>query len=289
MVGVNFQQISTSAGGFVDQFIGWHEDRDSLNPYFTYLHFDEFHKPLAFISHESLDYGKLKGEFKAASDYVDELPKDYKGNVGFDLAAQYLDICIKRLFDYLKEKNELENTIIAITADHGSSNCGETDRFTSTNHFFGEQYHVPVVIYGAGNCEITGFVHGADIPATLLQLSKIEKPNSWCGCSMLEMTHEYTTVEYAGSGVSDIYRKPVLFGYRDREKSYVVSGHINKSPDTSNLTLCEYYDLIKDPFEIENIVNKLSKEKANQYKAFFLNRVSALWENYETYISSLID
>lgn len=288
MTGVDLPQICTSAGCFVDQFIDWREKKKTDNkPYFTYLHFDEFHRPLSFISHETKDYSRLRQEFCLAQKYVSTLSKEYEGVVGFDLAAQYIDYSIHRLFEYLKNNGELDNTIIVITADHGSSNCGETERFTCTNHFFREQYHIPLIIYGGDSRTISGFVHGVDLLPTIAEMVGFPCNESWCGDSILHATHDYTTVEYTGSGVSDLLRRPVKFGYRDKEKSFVVEGMVNSSPDAKDVKLLEYYDLVCDPNEITNISGKISTDKVKFCKTFFLDRLKYLYYDYNQYLKEI--
>ena len=284
----NLQQICNSAGALVNQFIGWHQGRKSNNPYFAYFHFDEFHRPTKFISHESLDYNSISEEMIKAKNYVDSLNYNYKGDIHFDLAAQYLDTSIENIFSFIKNQNELENTIFIITADHGSSNCGETARFTSTNNFFKEQYHIPLIIYGVKPKIINDFVQSKDIPPTLAKICGFNKEKRWRGIPIGENKREYVTVEYAGSGVPDLSRRPVLFGYRDSTKSYVVSGMISSKPDIDKMQILEFYNLIDDPNEIENIVNKLSDNQKYIYKKFFENRLVELYDNNKNYLNKLI-
>lgn len=282
------QQITTSAGCLMDQFMEWRKNTTSDKPYFTYMHFDEFHRPVSFISHESLDYDKLREEFEAADNYIDNLPADYNGDIDFDLSAQYFDIVIKRLFDFLEERNELDNTIVIVTADHGSSNCGETARFTTTNHFYKEQYHIPLVMYGVDKPEVyEDYVQSKDLPVTLAKLCGIEKGPDWNGVPVGEVKRQNVTVEYAGSGVCDLHRRAVLFSYRDKEKSFVVDGFITPEPKTADMHLTEYYDLCSDSEELKNIAGKISAEDAEKCKAFFAPRLKELYYNYEKYIEEI--
>ncbi|WP_370777357.1 sulfatase-like hydrolase/transferase [Holdemania massiliensis] len=287
MLDKNLQQICTSAGSFVEQFCDWHSERKKQSPYFAYFHFDEFHRPLSFITHESTDYEHLRVELRNAEDYINHLPKDYKGDIGFDLAAGYIDGCIEKLFTYLKDVGELENTVFVITADHGSSNCGETARYTFTNHFFKEQYHIPVMIYGYGKKEIKSYVWGVDVPFTLLELCGIKQPDDWSGSSFIDNDREYTFVEYTGGGVSDILRRPVMYGYRDDNKSFVVKAVASENLTINDFELREYYDLINDPNEIRNLCSVISNEEALTCKSFFINRLRYLYDENKIYLNTL--
>lgn len=287
MLDEDLQQICTSAGSFVDQFCEWNKKRVSTAPYFAYLHFDEFHRPLSFITHESTDYERLRSELSVAEAYVGNLPKDYKGDIGFDLAAGYIDGCIKRLFSYLDDQGQLDNTIVIVTSDHGSSNCGETARFTCTNHFFKEQYHIPVMIYGCGKKHINSYVWGVDVPYTVFEMCGIKPPSDWVGASFLNTDRKYAVVEYTGGGVSDVIRRPIMFGYRDDNKSFVVKAIISQNPVADDFHVCEYYDLNNDPNEITNISSQLSDDEKALCKAFFINRAKHLYEDNKNYAEKL--
>lgn len=283
----DLQQMASSAGTLIDQFIQWHEQRESERPYFSYFHFNEFHRPALFITHETDDYNRLTKDLKDAEQMLENLPADYKGDFRFDLAAQYLDHCIERIFDFLQEKNELDNTIIVITSDHGSSNCGETARFTSVNHFFKEQYHTPLIVYGYTHEILDDFIQSYDIPVTLAKICGIKPHKSWKGSPIGVKRRSYASVEYTGTGVSDIRRRPVLFGYRDKDRSYVVSGMVSKNPNIDQMGIHEYYNLQKDPLEIHNLVNTLSEQQKKECKAFFCNRLRELYDDYDEYLSSI--
>lgn len=284
---VNLQQICTSAGTYVDQFIQWRDNRSESTPYFAYLHFDEYHKPLSFITHESLDYERLKEEFIDVEEYLNSLEENYKGNIGFDLAALYLDKCIEKLFHELQKRGELDNTIIVITADHASSNCGGMARFTATNNFYREQYHVPLCIYGCGKEEFESFVNQVDIPATLLDVIGIKQPKDWIGHSILKNSRTFTTVEYCGSGVPDMSRREVFFMFNDNKKSFVVSSKLMLNPTVNDLELLEYYDLLKDPLQLHNLKDAISSKEKKECKEFFFKRVSEQYLDYEKYLKSI--
>jgi|GEM_PF-4758694 len=287
MLDINLPQVYTSAGCFVDQFIDWRKKKKTNHPFFAYFHFDEFHRPLSFISHETNDYDRLNNEFLLAQEYVKNVPRNYHGVLGFDLAAQYLDCSIERLFTYLRDNNEADDTIVVITADHGSSNCGETERFTCTNHFYKEQYHIPIIITGGQPRVVSRFVNGIDLLPTLNELTGVPCHSSWSGVSFLHLTHDFTTVEYTGGGVPDLLRRPVKFGYRDATKSFVVEGIINKSPNSDSFRLLEYYDLQKDPNEINDISKKLDYERVEYCKSFFIERLKYLYYDYYDYLNQL--
>ncbi|MDL2292013.1 sulfatase-like hydrolase/transferase [Acholeplasma sp. OttesenSCG-928-E16] len=283
MLDIECQQICTSAKAYVRMFMDWEKRRDKKSPFFAYLHFDEFHTPLSFYSHDISNKENADGELIRASEFVNKIPKNYCGDLRFDLAARYLDECIKEVVDYLRNTKQEKNTILVITADHGSSNCGGVIRHTLTNNFFDEQYHIPVLLLGVQKKEISSYIDIKDIPYTILDECGINKPHSFTGQNIRKSTKSNTFVEYLGSGVPDMLRRPVLWNYRDKEKSFVIS--VMLTQDISDSVVIEYYDLLKDPNELKNINKDISFEQIESCKLHFKKRFIELKANYSRWLN----
>ena len=64
--------------------------------------------------------------------------------------------------------------------------CIRDSRYTRTNNFYKETYHIPFIIY---NCDkqqkvIDTYIASKDIGATILDLCDVEKPESFTGTSI---------------------------------------------------------------------------------------------------------
>lgn len=278
MISLDLPQICSSARAFVESFISWRDKLKDSESFFAYLHFDEFHRPLSFYSHDIADRELITKEMKHAKEYIDNLPKNYKGNISFDLAAQYLDSCIEECYTYLKERNILDDTILIVTADHGSSNFGGNVRFTIANNFFPEQYHIPFVARGMEkNGQLDNYTNIKDIPYSVLQCCGIGIPETFTGKSIYDENSRHTFVEYLGTGVPDLLRRPAFYLYRDDECAYVLVGKIQEG--VKSIVLLEYYDLRKDPQQFLNLANKLGNDKKKECIVIWEKRIEMLKQN----------
>jgi len=278
MVDENLKQICASAKGLVKSLSKWLEiNSSSQKPFFAYLHFDEFHRPLSFYSHDICDKNYIDKEFELISKYAENLKKNYNGDVVFDSSALYLDEAAKELFDELKRLDKFENTIIVITSDHGSSNFGENIRFTVTNNFYDEQYHIPLIITGlTDRTAIDSYVNSKDIPFTILEECGIHCPDSFTGSNFFREKKFETYAEYMGSGVPDYQRKNILFRYKNDDICYVISQPSNSVEKDAKIL--EFYDLKKDPKQLKNISNRIN----NNFKESLIHK----YQDRKIYLNS---
>ena len=283
----DLNQVCTSTRYYIDNFCDWISNQSDFDkPFFGYLHLDEFHVPLSFITHDTAKKSIVEKEMEAAIKYVEDLTENYRGNVFFDLSLRYIDSQIERLFHYLNEKNLLQDTTIIITADHGIGNFGMEYRYTRTNNFYKETYHIPFIIY---NCDkqqkvIDTYIASKDIGATILDLCDVEKPESFTGTSIFSDDYEqkeYTMVEYMGSGVPDMTRRPVCFAYRDDNMNLVYKVKLEGEFESGEIT--ELYDLQSDPHEYKNIVKKAPQFHVEAALSIIRKRYEALQKDYQEY------
>lgn len=282
MCDLSLGQVVPSARAYIRSLIKWTKESNCSNPFFSYLHLDEFHRPISIYSHDIVDKDLIDREMAMASNYVANISEKYKGNISFDLSAQYLDDCIKELYLYLEESHLIDNTILVITADHGSSNVGGFVRKNTTNNFYKEQYHIPCVILGLEKRTIDTYIDIKDIPYTVLQSCCIPIPNTFNGESIFFSKKDHSFVEYLGSGVADLQRRPVLFSHIDDNVLYVISYSFDGSHD-----VVEYYDLKHDPYQLNNIASCLSEEKKEKLIKSYGDRSERLKNNYTKWLGGL--
>lgn len=69
-----------------NNFINWiDKKRNNDKPYFAVMHVDDIHHPEMFFTYDTDDTDIIDEEFKNIKDYISSLPKNYKGNLAYDL------------------------------------------------------------------------------------------------------------------------------------------------------------------------------------------------------------
>ena len=120
-------------------------------PKMFHLHPEELHNRFNYFSYDINDSALIDYEFGIFEEYLSGLNSDYKGQILYDIALRYADDCIKELYEGLKDKGLLDNTILVVTADHGSFyNCAPV-RHTFLNTCHTDNFHIPAIIYD-GTC-----------------------------------------------------------------------------------------------------------------------------------------
>lgn len=266
----NHVSFRTIANTFID-----FAKENTKSNWLAYVHVDDAHFNENFFTYDTTDRKLLDYEFKMASDYVDNLPKNYCGSITNDLSLNYCDDVVKMIFKKLKENNMLDNTDIIITADHGFSFrfCPVRDGYVNT--YYKENYNVPFIIYGKDIKPryINKFTQTYDIPATIIDLANI-KESDFIGESLLKSVgKDYALLEYMGGGCPDYNRRPINLGVRTENYSVVVEAYINQ--DFKNAKIVSIYDLKKDKYEHndlhynKNILKKIEKELKILEKRFY--------------------
>ncbi|MBL7942111.1 MAG: sulfatase-like hydrolase/transferase, partial [Flavobacteriales bacterium] len=158
-----------------------------------------------------------------------------------------LDRTIARILDELEKHSELDNTFIIYTSDNGVQ-WGE-HRLVTKNRYYDESTRVPFAIrypplISQPHLDNTHVVANIDIAPTALDLAGISIPIEMDGLSLLNLFsadpewREGVLLEgWPGRGV-----------YSAAHTGNYVYAEIYQ--DTS-----EFYDLIVDPYQIENLIN----------------------------------
>lgn len=239
-----------------NNFFKW-LDKNKDSTWMSYIHIDDAHFNENFFTYDTDDLDLLDEEFKRINKYLDNLPRDYKGSITYDLSLMYCDNVIKNIFKYLEDNNLLDNTAVVVTADHGFSYYFSPvrERYVISN--YKENYNVPFIIYSSDikGRMISGFCATKDIPATLVSLAGQKVPKYFKGKSLLSYNGEdYALLEYMGGGCPDIKRRPINLGVRTDNYSVVLNLYIDK--EFCDRELVEVYDLKRDKYEHNNLKNK---------------------------------
>lgn len=163
-----------------------------------------------------------------------------------------IDDAIGLVLDKLKEKGQLDNTLIIYTSDHGDY-CGDRRQMDKHYTMYEEitrvphLWHCPALF--AGGVTSQGFVCNAlDIPATIMDILGLPMPKSTQGVSLYPMLkgeanhmRDHVLVTYNGQ----------QFGlYSQRMIRYGDMKYVWNLTDTDEL-----YDLALDPYELKNLAH----------------------------------
>ena len=177
----------------VDNLLDWTRER---NDWFAWLHPMDVHAPYEapkeyqeLFLDEPVDRVKSQKLSRTAVHHPKEM-----SNEEWELQRQlykaecrYLDDHIERLFESLSDRDELADTIVVFTADHGDMH-GEHDRGGHPQEFWEEVIRVPLAI--AAPEQTTATVEEQvcliDLPPTILSMLDIEVPRQWDGETLIE-------------------------------------------------------------------------------------------------------
>ncbi len=249
-------KVTLSAGTILDYMQNRIKELDKdTQPFFAYIHLEDFHYPSAFYSYDSLDDNLIKEEIEDAIKYINENDISMTRNIETDLGLHYIDKKLS-LFIHNLEKDLKENTLFVITADHGYSYSNNPVRETVVNNFYNENYHVPFYIFDNYQDVMRPqynetFYYTFDINPTILNYLGIEK-SSYCGKNIaLDEGRDILLIEYLGPGCPDLSQKEIFYCAFDSK--YKVGVKICLSDSNIFDKIVDVYDLEKDPYEKKNL------------------------------------
>lgn len=165
----------------------------------------------------------------------------------YDGAISWVDEQLGRLFDLLRERGLLEESMVIVTADHGH-NFGEHGIFSDNCGLYDTSIHVPLVVHDPRRDgeRVTGLVQHTDVVPTVLEFAGIDVPEDLRG-NVLPSTREYAFAE-AVEGRMRMVRTddwklvvPRDVAYLREQYWYDAGGEV------------ELYDLVRDPGETRNV------------------------------------
>jgi len=272
-----------------DRVIDW-LDSDGRRPFFGFINYVEPHlqynPPTEYrelflpegMSLKRLDrveqdpWGYIAGEVEMNSQDFEALLALYRAEL------RYLDDQISRIYDQLKRKGTLDETVFIIVGDHGE-NIGDHDLMDHQYCLYDTLLHVPCIIrypevFDSGN-KITRLVELRDLFPTLIELANLTSPNhprasqnSLVYPTKRSIGREYAISEYLSPQPSmDALREELgmdlpgsvtkydraLRAIRTKQWKYIQGSDGNE----------ELYNISKDPTESDNVIDtyaEISKE-----------------------------
>lgn len=263
----HFYQMQPSMRTFTRKVLEEFAKKNDGRPKMFHLHPEELHNRFNFFSYDINDVNLINHEFSLFKEYLMNLSPNYKGQVLYDIALTYVDDCIKELFAGLEEKDLLKNTILVITADHGSFYNSVPVRHSFLNTCHTENYHIPVIIYDGANPKgrvIDSYHTSKDVLPTIYELAGVEKPLGIDGLSLLDANNNpnFAITEYVGNGCPNMRDRVVHFIIRD--ETYMVQYMVNVFEPFESGQFERIYELKKDPYELNDLSsNPLDRDKVS--------------------------
>lgn len=163
----------------VSDLIQFIDKRDTSKPFFTFMFFESPHARY-FFPPESVIAKPYRDDLNYATLSKEALRQDIVPIKNrYINAVHHLDSQYKRVFDYLKEKNLLDNTIVILVGDHGEEFM-EHGFWGHNSTFVDEQVRTPLVIYAPEHAaNIVGrLTSHSDIVPTLMPMLGVTNPKA---------------------------------------------------------------------------------------------------------------
>jgi lipoteichoic acid synthase len=183
--------------------------------------------------------------------------------------VRYQDFFLRNLFDQYKELGLYDETTFIVFGDHGEG-FDEHGLKQHDNTIYEEGLHIPFVIHQAGWWEggetVEPAVNELDILPTVADLLGYEvRGGAYPGTSMLSPPENRTLM-------ASCYHEHTCLASISGDEKYIY--HYGNMAD-------EYFDLSKDPYERNNIIEQQSEEKIEALREDLLaweGRVQASYE-----------
>jgi arylsulfatase A-like enzyme len=171
----------------------------------------------------------------------------------YDGAIAYMDACIQTIFEALKQRGILDETIIALNGDHGET-LYDHECWFDHHGLYDPTLHVPLIIrypskIPAGK-RVKGYTLHQDLVPTILDLAEIEVETAFDGKSLLPMISGEVASHPGEFYITECtwMRK---HGWRTPEWKLIRA----LEPDFHFKPPVELYNLTEDPLENNNVAD----------------------------------
>jgi membrane-anchored protein YejM (alkaline phosphatase superfamily) len=282
----NFLKEMPSFNAHVELTLKVLQKRDTNKPFMVKIHPEDLHNRTSFFSFDADNKETIVEEINALKTYLSKVSGNFNGSLIYDFSVVYVDLCIRRLFDGLKKMDLLDNTLVAITSDHGCSYVNSPVRDAFVNNFHTENYRIPLYIYmnDVHPYTYSHYYTNEDVLPTIYELCGISSPKNISGRSIIDKnySHSYAISEYMGGGCPDMRLRPV--NYIIRDEKFLIAYKVKISQVFGDGKIEEIYDLVADKSEENNLVlsNNFEIEKVQYLLNRIKNRHMDLQEQYKS-------
>ncbi len=210
-------------------------------------------------------WNKFQNRYKYRDQGIDDnLIRQMKAHYYAEIS--FIDYNLGRLLEYLDNENELDNTLIIYTSDHGEM-LGDYNCFGKRN-FLDPAARIPMIVKYP-DCEKGKIcntpVSLIDIMPTILDFAGIEKEENYCGESLFDISNKISKRDT----VFAQYEKEGYASYMAVNEKYK---YIYSAPDDKEFL----FDIKMDPDETRNkayspLYFEKTKELRNQLISYFKN------------------
>jgi arylsulfatase A-like enzyme len=173
----------------------------------------------------------------------------------YDAAVTYADTRVKKIVSAVKEKGIYDDTLIVFLSDHGES-LTEHGIYYDHHGLYDVSTHVPLIIRpptGADK-EISDLIQITDIAPTIESYTRTNKIDA-DGYSLRPLIEEDESIDrqYVLAEEAHTQRRRMVRS-RNSKLIYTVYGDtVCRYCDVQHGSEVEFYDLVNDPGELENI------------------------------------
>ena len=212
--------FAREASFFHDVTEAYIEDQlERKQPFFLYINYMDVHEPyVREFEHISQfaaehDTSVSRGSWMTNTEpyrkalWYDKNIKDW----GYDETIRYVDSQLKRLYDFLEEKEIRDETIVVITSDHGEL-LGEQGCWGHIDIPYNCLVEVPLIVDTSNDLggTVTETVSGVQIPSLLLELAGVEPSNEMESQWTSKLTRtQLNNNELAGTALVDFHSEEI--------------------------------------------------------------------------------
>lgn len=234
-------------------------DTHASKPFFLFLSFLEPH----FQNHRD-DYPAPVGY---AERYIGRwTPPDlqalgggssYQHLPGYYGMVKRLDEALGRLLDALRSLNLIDHTIVVFTSDHGNHFKTRNSEYKRSCH--DSSIRIPMAIQGPGfdaGGHIKNLVSLVDLPPTLLDACGIQIPEHMVGHSIFRLAQK-EKIDWPDDIFIQVSESQVGRAVRTHRWKYAVVApgtNGNQVSHANQYVETELYDLMADPYELNNLI-----------------------------------
>jgi arylsulfatase A-like enzyme len=156
-------------------------------PFFVFANYLDVHGPLnppapyagRFRGGKTVERHVTEVDIGGLADQVsNKTPEQVKDDLdAYDESIQHLDAQLGALFDALRQRGLLENTMVIVTSDHGEG-FGEHGLFSHGHSLYRDQVSIPLILYWSGKLSprhVPGMVGLYQIAPTIAEAAGLSK------------------------------------------------------------------------------------------------------------------
>jgi arylsulfatase A-like enzyme len=182
------------ASSLADAFLVWHAGRDRSRPFFAYLHFMEPHNPYRppASTRELFPPGPGRHLYTNGPPAPGFTAADLTHMTAlYDAEIRSFDDQLRRLVGVLERRNDLGETLIIVTADHGDEflDHGGLGHGTTVEL---ELLRIPLVMAGGpvsdhAGSRVAPLVRNLDLAPTIVDMAGLAVPSEFEGSSLMPL------------------------------------------------------------------------------------------------------